>query len=736
MPTSATYYVSFQLQPCAWGSHADKQKGIGIYIRRSIGTCINAIVFVTRTDKLQKTTMATDKQANAEGGFDKELAELLHSIEYPSNYQFSPNGDRIVYQSGIDFIKDKRFVSTLWLATTEAGSARKLTTGRYRDSNPQWHPDGERIVFSSDRANPGTHAIWMMPLSGGDAQPVSSLDRKKSTGAFKLSPDGKTIAFLSEDEPKKDGDGDGSIAQVWGEKWTHTRLFILNVESGEARAVSPEDRTVTGLSWHPDSKSIAYSSVENTEEGEDAISGTQFHVCELDSGNNRDICNVRSEISRLSLMADGKLYFIAPYELRLLKASRAVWSVDTNATGASPVREAFGETDTPVDIQVAGGKIYVGRLDGTGKAISDLAGNDVFRNDGANRPVTTWNIAIDPKTQEPVLAATLSDPSTPWEAFIIKHGGKEETKLSNLGEKAVGKINAKTQVFTCRSSDDKEDITGIFLSPAASQGKAVPTLVMPHGGPTDNDIPSFDANLLRWTPYLISKGYGILLPQYRGSTAYGQRFAAWTSEGIGSFDYEDVISVTDHAVKAGLADPKRLMVGYCSQGGYLSFLCAVRNGLHDLGWKFNAAIAGAGFVDIDGLILGSDTGFTDQLELAAFKAPWELDKDDTTARKGSAIWEMKHAVEEAKRRGEMVIPPVLIMHGDQDDRTPYWQAVAFRKAMRWYGLPFEFVTYPGQPHLPMKVAHQLDIMERVSRWCDKYMGKEAVDGGAAKTQAS
>lgn len=671
--------------------------------------------------------MANDKQASPDTGdgvFDRDLAELLHTVEYPTAYQFSPNADRIVYQSQLDYSKDNRNVSTLWLATTEAGSARKLTTGHYRDSNPQWHPDGERIIFLSDRANRGISAIWAMPLSGGDAQPLTSIDKKKSISSYKLSPDGKTVAFLCEDEPEKDAKDDVSAPQVWGEKWDLSRLFILDTQSSEAeaRAVSPEDRHVTELSWHPDSKSIVYLSVENTEEGEDCISGTQIHVYDLVTGSNRNMYTVRSEVSRLNFMADGKVFFISPYELDVVKGSKAVYALNTNAAKAEIVRQAFGAVDTPSDIQVAGGNIYVGRLLGAGKIISDLAGNNVFE---TKWPLGQWKITVDSTTQELVLAGTLSDPSNPWEAYIIRRGG-DKVKLSNLGEKALGKVNATSRVFTCRSSDDQEDLTGIYLAPNAQNGgsrRALPTLVMPHGGPTYNDMPTFDPNLLRWTPYLLSKGYGILLPQYRGSTAYGQRFAAWSSQGIGSFDYEDVISMTDHAIKAGFADPKRLMVGYWSQGGYLSYLCAVRNGLHDLGWKFNAAIAGAGFVDIDGLVLGSDCGMTDQRELAGFKAPWELDKDDTTARKGSAIWEMSHAVKEAKRRGEMVIPPMLILHGDQDIRTPYWQAVAFRKALRFYDLPCEFVTYPGQGHLPMSVKHQVDMVQRVAKWCDKYLGK-------------
>ncbi len=658
--------------------------------------------------------------------FDEELADALLSLEYPASYQFSPTADRIVYQSETNFGKPKNAVSTIWLATTDAGPARKLTTGRYRDSGPQWHPDGQQIAFLSDRANAGqVTAVWMMSLSGGDAQPVTPLDKKKSIESFKLSPDGETIAFLCEDEASKDHDtqDNDNDPQVWGETWDYTRLHLLDVKSGEVRAVSQEKRHVTSMSWKPDGKSIAYSSVQNPEPGEDGLTGTQISVLDMTSNKDQNVCTVRSEVSALNFVADGKVYFLSTYELHLLKGNSAVYYVDTGSLEPKAVRCAFGEKDTPASIKLAGGKLFVSRLVATRVVISDMDGNNIFE---PERPFQYWNVAIDPITQEPVLAASLSDPSTPEEAYILRRN-RDEVKLSNFGAPVLGKVKATPHIFTCRALDDLEDVTGIFITPSAEKtiSQPLPTFVLPHGGPTACDLPSFDPSLMRWAPYLLSKGYGVLLIQYRGSVGYGQQFAAWSSRGIGTFDYEDVIAATDHAIKSGFADPKRLMVGFWSQGGYLSYLCAVRNGLHNLGWKFNAAIAGAGFVDIDGLVLGSDLGATDQRELAGRIAPWETDASDTRARRGSAIWEMKHAVDEAKRRGNMVIPPMLILHGEADPRTPYWQAVAFRRALRWHGLPFEFVTFPGGGHLPTAWRHQMDIIRRVARWAETYIGKSA-----------
>lgn len=668
----------------------------------------------------------------AVSGFDQDLAEELYNLDSPVHFRFSPKCDRLVYQSGLTFIgakeKPKR---NIWLtATDQAGSARQLTTGLFNDSHPEWHPDGNHIIFLSDRVNPGdAQAIWMMPLTGGDARPISSTEVKKGVHSFKVSPDGKTIAFLSKDETSKEKaeleEKDGALPQVWGEDWDYRRLRLLDIESGKVRTLSEEKRHVYEMDWHPDGKSIAYNTVANTEEGEPVISGVRLSVVEVDSGTIRHAYTVPTELFHLTYMADGKLYFVAPYELHLLKGSSGVYSVDTLAAEPTPSRAAtHGETDTPVQILKEGGKVYIRRQVRLKDEISDMDGNVLFAN---GESFKQWRVGIDPASQEPMFAVSLSTPDKPWEAYVVR-SGKDPIQLSNFGKAVKDKVNTTTHIFTCRSSDDEEDIDGIFLAPTVSVGsnskptKPLPTVVLPHGGPTYRDSLSFDTSAMSWTPYLLNKGYGVLLVQYRGSTGYGQRFAAWSSRGIGTFDYEDVISVTDHAIKQGFADPKRLVAGYWSQGGYLGYLCAVRNGLHNLGWKFNGVIAGAGFCDIDGLMMGSDCGFTDQLELAGFKGPWKLDKDDTTARKGSAIWEMKHATEEAKRRGEMVIPPMLILHGDRDERTPYWQAVAFQRALRSYGLPCEFVSYPGQGHLPMPRSHQMDILSRVARWCDTYAG--------------
>lgn len=112
----------------------------------------------------------------------------------------------------------------------------------------------------------------------------------------------------------------------------------------------------------------------------------------------------------------------------------------------------------------------------------------------------------------------------------------------------------------------------------------------------------------------------------------------------------------------------------------------------------------------------SDLGAV-QGELAG-NPPWKMKKDDLSSRSGSAIWEFAEAVEK-----EGVIPPMLILHGEADERVPIEQAVAFRRALESAGLPFEMAVYPREPHSFKERKHILDMGDRVVSFVDKHIGR-------------
>ena len=206
-----------------------------------------------------------------------------------------------------------------------------------------------------------------------------------------------------------------------------------------------------------------------------------------------------------------------------------------------------------------------------------------------------------------------------------------------------------------------------------------------------------------WVPYLVSAGYTVLCPNYRGGSSHGDGYASQARRGMGTSDYDDVISLLKECISQGYVDKDRVAIGGCSQGGFLAFLAITRQDFH-----FKATICGAGVSDFDSLTMSSDAPwFEEQL---AGKAPWGTSADNIKARYGSPIWHMKS-----------VKTPVLILHGEEDTRVPISQSAAFHRGCLHYGVPCEFVTYPREGHVIKGKEHLIDMLKRIRRFCDLHI---------------
>lgn len=91
--------------------------------------------------------------------------------------------------------------------------------------------------------------------------------------------------------------------------------------------------------------------------------------------------------------------------------------------------------------------------------------------------------------------------------------------------------------------------------------------------------------------------------------------------------------------------------------------------------------------------------------------------DHLGGRNASSIWQLNKALKDGVN-----LPPMLILHGQSDQRVPIEQAVAMRRALMMHKRVFEYVTYPREGHIISERKHLVDIAERVKKWCDKYIG--------------
>lgn len=662
------------------------------------------------------------------------LIEDLLDLQVPNSIALSPNGQHIVYSTTLPMghRTGEHDLSTLWTAQTgKPHSARQLTSGKYNDRAPEWTKDGQSVAFLSDRGKAGEScAIYSMPVSsGGEPLPLTPAEHEQGIKKFAISPDGKKVAFLSPDEKseeKKKREKEKDDAFVWGQDWEFTRLRVLDVTSKEVSVLVSKDAQILDFAWNDDGTALAFAETKNTTLESLLQFGATFSTIDVKTKEVRQLCHFPVVGVDISLVWAGEeLYFRGPVAEKVATSSYMVYNVSTTGAQGKTAgyeRCAHGETNCANFIRKVGADVVAGVLDGMTDEIRILNGRTLF---SAKRQLgSAWAAAFTPDSDEIILALAMGTTSNPTEVFTTTASGGALVQLSDHGKPFAGKEFGKCVFLSCPSAGGEVELQMPFLIPASAavdaDGKPkepLPTAVMIHGGPYSRHTEAFDSLYFMWTPPLLDAGYAVLLADYRGSSGRGEKFAAY-ARGVGKYDYDDIITCTNHAIEKGYTNKSKVLVGGYSQGGFLSYLACVRNGTHGLGWEYQAAIPGAGVIDQETMTLTSDIGRW-EAEIGGVR-PWKAtDRNNTQNRQGSAIWEFGSAVANGVK-----IPPVLILHGEQDKRVPLEQAVGFRRALEDAGLPFEYVTYPREDHIMKERKHLVDMAERIKRWCDTYIGSK------------
>ena len=164
-------------------------------------------------------------------------------------------------------------------------------------------------------------------------------------------------------------------------------------------------------------------------------------------------------------------------------------------------------------------------------------------------------------------------------------------------------------------SDGRRIQGWLYEAPRASgrRGKPAPLVVEIHGGP---------ATLYGWSlmwewQVLVAAGISVYACNPRGSTGYGQAFAAANHRDWGDGPMADIEAGVDAIVAEGRADPQRLGVTGGSYGGYLA---AWMIGHTD---RYAAAVACRGVYDMTSEMLSGDLGGPNFGRYEFGAQPWE-----------------------------------------------------------------------------------------------------------------
>jgi dipeptidyl aminopeptidase/acylaminoacyl peptidase len=118
-------------------------------------------------------------------------AEDLYQLQIVFDPQISPDGQHVLFCLRRVDRKTEEKYTNLWLVAPQAGEAQQFTRGDQVDRHPRWSPDGRTIAFLSNRQDKKQEQIYLLPFHGGEAQQLTTM-RGSFTG-FEWSPDGTKL---------------------------------------------------------------------------------------------------------------------------------------------------------------------------------------------------------------------------------------------------------------------------------------------------------------------------------------------------------------------------------------------------------------------------------------------------------------------------------------------------------------------------------------------------------------
>jgi dipeptidyl aminopeptidase/acylaminoacyl peptidase len=285
-----------------------------------------------------------------------------------------------------------------------------------------------------------------------------------------------------------------------------------------------------------------------------------------------------------------------------------------------------------------------------------------------------------------------------WYVFDTRTGGMSRLAFAN--ETLKDAMLNPVSMVRYPASDGKQ-IEAVLTMPRHRTGqKALPLIVLPHGGPWARDSADWDP--YGWAQALAEYGYVVIQPNYRGSTGYGAEWERASEKSWGYRMQDDLNDAVTYLARQGTIDPKRVCMMGWSYGGYAASRAAERDGD-----KYRCAISGAGVHDLPAMIS------YDKNYLGAYRAKVGL------GSAGSNLIDISPG-----RHPEHYSIPILIIHGARDQRVPVAQSRdlvdRLKRAGKVEGKDFVYVEQPLNTHDLLREADRVQVLDSVKAFLDKH----------------
>ena len=720
--------------------------------------------------------------------------EALLAFGRLSDPQVSPDGKHILYGVSYTSVEENRSVRNLYICNLDGSDNQLLTKSGKSIANARWSADGKQIVFlmgGQIYAMPVSLADGKW--SHGEAVKVSEVPA--GVGEFKLSPDQKKIMYISYvkshvDKPiDRYEDLDKATAYVSDDlmyrHWDHTVLeiphtFIADFSFGGAE-ITPENSVdilageaelyelptepfggLEQLSWSPDGRFIAYSCRKLVGKKYAFSTNTDIYIYNVKTGECARVeCSANGYDTDPVWRPDGKYLAWISMERDGYEADKQTLVVawadysTVNKDGSGVPSIIYPDKSPSFEYNVSAPvwsndsqDIYFSSLvegiqsiwvwhygpNGVETYMERITGEDMWydfgspfhiknNEDGSKALLTTW-CSMDFPTELVRVDFTNRDLVNPTKATYTQITHENEHILSELAAH-------ETEARWLDTVDGKKMLTWVLYPPQFDPSKTYPAITICLGGPQGTLSQGWS---YRWNYRLMAaQGYVVVLPNRRGTTAFGQEWTEQISGDYPGLNMQDYL-VAARTVKAEPYVDKMAACG-ASYGGYsVYYLC----GTH--GDVFDAFIAHAGIFNEEHMYMTTEEMWFPNfdnggLHEASFDprvgttdCPVGPAGDGVTfggIKQGGSPWSN---LPKAKRHYDLSPhklvtnwhTPLMVIHGGMDYRVPVDQGMAAYNCAQLMGVPSRLLIFPDENHWILKPQNALLWHREYFKWLDQW----------------
>lgn len=467
------------------------------------------------------------------------VKEVLRQYQNTREHRFSgwtANGVLIATRFGE--------VTQIHRVDTPMGARRQITFFEEPVSSSAVEPVGDRFVFAKDKGGDEFYQGHVYDLKSGKITAFTAPGTRN--GGFLWSDDGALAAWYQARDADPDYDmfvgdpeapasarlvydGKGAIVPVdWSADGTSillqqyvsvtkSRLFVVNVESGDAVEINPDD-------------DVAYDG------GRLLSDGSILTVTDKDS-QFRNLVRIDPDAGEYHAYTDGIGWDVSSYDLSPDETT-VVFTINEGGKGPIKILDLAGGTvrDGPeLPIGIAAGPLF------------DRAGSTVgFTFFAATQPADAWSFDV------------------------------ETLKLTRWTQAEVGGLDAdrfKTPKFFSYPNADGMDIPAFVYRPEGDGPH--PVVVAIHGGPEGQSRPRFSSTYQYWVNEL---GLAVVVPNVRGSAGYGKTYVGLDNGLNRMHSVEDIGALLDWIETQSDLDASRVVVYGGSYGGFMVLASLIEYG--------------------------------------------------------------------------------------------------------------------------------------------------------------